>query len=714
MSGHRQGRWRTASAAISARIALIASLVVALLVTSGLGAGPAAADPTGVISGRVTQAGVPVAGVWVEAFGGATSGFDITDAEGRYSMTGLATGTYRVRFKDQEQLLGFPTEYYQHAPFAEQAQPVSVTDGAVTDGIDTDLPAGGVISGRVTGAGGVALEGICVGAVDYFRLRRERRTTTGADGRYRIPGLVEENYLVAFFDCERNELAGEYYDDQRSDLYAEVLSLPQGEEISGIDAELARYATVAGRVTAPGRENLACLVGAYDRDGYRLAELTFTQPDGSYLLERVYPGEVRVQFDCDASGPVATEWYSDRQSSFSATPVAAAAGAAVTGIDAVVGAPASIAGRATDASGQPLADVCVTTHQGGPGQREQATTLADGTYRIDGLTQGQFTVRFADCTGERRLGAVWFGGGGDPASAVPVTATAGQVRADVDAVLSVDDAAPDTVVTGGPAEGAVVAGAPTYSFATAAPETDATFQCRLDGGSWFTCAEEFSYVSVRGGLNTFEVRATDQSGNTDPTPARRTFVFDEGPPETRITAGPAEGAVARSSVTFAFDGQPAFDTARLECRLDAGAWSTCTSPRTLTNLTDGSHTFAVRAVDAYDQADPTPATRGFVVDSTRCATARRDLTSAQAALGTATQRQSAAQKALLKAATAVRRARVAVRAAPRARKPAAQRKLKAALTRQRSASRAVSSARAGVSAARSAVATAQRSVDQSC
>jgi hypothetical protein len=84
---------------------------------------------------------------------------------------------------------------------------------------------------------------------------------------------------------------------------------------------------------------------------------------------------------------------------------------------------------------------------------------------------------------------------------------------------------------------------------------------------------------------------------------------DATPPDTTI----GDGTVTGGSATFAFSASEA--GARFECRLDAGAFAACTSPAVLSGLTVGPHTFAVRAVDAAGNVDPTPATRGFTVVS---------------------------------------------------------------------------------------------------
>jgi hypothetical protein len=76
---------------------------------------------------------------------------------------------------------------------------------------------------------------------------------------------------------------------------------------------------------------------------------------------------------------------------------------------------------------------------------------------------------------------------------------------------------------------------------------------------------------------------------------------DVTPPETTITSS----TTAESSASFGFTSSESGST--FTCRLDAAAWSPCTSPASYTNLSAGGHTFQVRATDSAGNTDVTPA-----------------------------------------------------------------------------------------------------------
>src|SRR4051794_23929321 len=68
---------------------------------------------------------------------------------------------------------------------------------------------------------------------------------------------------------------------------------------------------------------------------------------------------------------------------------------------------------------------------------------------------------------------------------------------------------------------------------------------------------------------------------------------EESTPDTALTAGPA-GTVSSVSAQFEFTSSETAST--FECRLDAEAFVPCTSPHVYPSVTEGTHSFAVRAV----------------------------------------------------------------------------------------------------------------------
>lgn len=77
--------------------------------------------------------------------------------------------------------------------------------------------------------------------------------------------------------------------------------------------------------------------------------------------------------------------------------------------------------------------------------------------------------------------------------------------------------------------------------------------------------------------------------------------FGRAGPVTTISSAPA-GMVADATPTFAFTADA---PATFECRIDIAPFAPCTSPFTSAALTDGVHTFAVRARDAAGNPGPT-------------------------------------------------------------------------------------------------------------
>jgi hypothetical protein len=78
-------------------------------------------------------------------------------------------------------------------------------------------------------------------------------------------------------------------------------------------------------------------------------------------------------------------------------------------------------------------------------------------------------------------------------------------------------------------------------------------------------------------------------------------------PDTAITGVSVSGTTAR--LTFVSDAAGA----TFQCRMDGGSFTACSTPREDRGLSNGTHTFRVRAIDPTGKVDPTPAERAFVV-----------------------------------------------------------------------------------------------------
>src|ERR671914_741006 len=167
---------------------------------------------------------------------------------------------------------------------------------------------------------------------------------------------------------------------------------------------------------------------------------------------------------------------------------------------------------------------------------------------------------------------------------------------------------PETTVSQGPADQSPVDSA-SFTFSGADNSLiDVRFECRLDNGAWQACASPQSYSNLTEGDHVFEVRAVDHAGNVDMSPARWEWSYQPLPagvaPNTTIDSGPDAVTVDRSA-TFRFSSNEPGVT--YTCNLDNGGWGSCEPPQVYTNLSEGQHTFQVRARDGEGLTDGSPA-----------------------------------------------------------------------------------------------------------
>jgi len=188
-----------------------------------------------------------------------------------------------------------------------------------------------------------------------------------------------------------------------------------------------------------------------------------------------------------------------------------------------------------------------------------------------------------------------------------------------------DSSAPITFIISGPTNPTSQA---TASFNFAASESGCSFQCQLDSGAWEACVAPKNYTGLTAGSHTFSVQATDGDGNVEANPPSYTWVVDLVNPITTITAKP-NNPTSQTTASFTFAANKAGCT--FQCKLDAGEWTSCTSPKeynglgaaldgldreNLLGLPPGSHTFSVKATDALGNVEAAPPTYTWVIDVT--------------------------------------------------------------------------------------------------
>ena len=124
--------------------------------------------------------------------------------------------------------------------------------------------------------------------------------------------------------------------------------------------------------------------------------------------------------------------------------------------------------------------------------------------------------------------------------------------------------------------------------------------------------------------HTYKARATDAAGNSSSASNFVTVTVDTSSPQTNIASGPS-GPTNDNTPTFSFSGSDNLSQAwylRYSYKVDGGAWSSYSSETSVTlggasGLTEGTHTFYVKARDEAGQEDQSPAERSFTVDTTQ-------------------------------------------------------------------------------------------------
>src|SRR5688572_3149955 len=241
-----------------------------------------------------------------------------TDSEGRYELSGLPAGRYRLHVNKA----GFVAlEYGQARPF-ETGKPLDITAGQALEKIDFSLPRGSAITGRITDEFGDPFTDVLVEALRYQFVNGERQLVSAGRsaqtddlGTYRIFGLMPGDYVVRGSmrpnmppgprntDTEPTGYPGTYYPGVTDVSQAQTVTAALGQEVSSIAFPLvpARLSRVSGTVMSSGGRPLAgAMVMIRARGSNALGALRMNiignaggqvRNDGTFQLTNVPPGD---------------------------------------------------------------------------------------------------------------------------------------------------------------------------------------------------------------------------------------------------------------------------------------------------------------------------------------------------------------------------------------------------------------------------------------
>ena len=357
----------------------------------------------GSIAGTVsssTTPGMGIPGVVSTIYNSATNtaiGSTATGAGGSYLFTRLPTGSYKVRFSRGAEGC-FGVTWYNARPDSATADPVPVTAGSGTSGINAFFPTG-TINGTVTAANGATpLFQASVRVKDAATGTYSTTRNTTAAGNYEFTDLSPGSYKIQFSSpVTAVPYVTEWYIDKYSEATADSVALAAGETKTA-NASLAPGGTITGVVTdsSTGAGIMFATVMAYDSVDQVASAVT--DDTGAYTLNGLRTGgSYKIQF---THGGHVSQWYANKSTQPEADPVAVPTLTPVTGINArlVTGScpnTGSISGKVIGPCGAPAAYAMVYALDA-VGQIAQTSTDESGNYTLPCLASGAYTVFFSD------------------------------------------------------------------------------------------------------------------------------------------------------------------------------------------------------------------------------------------------------------------------------------------------------------------------------
>ncbi len=225
---------------------------------------------------------------------------------------------------------------------------------------------------------------------------------TNGSGAYALNGLPQGSYKVHFSDFRNNRnYVDQYYDDRGEYNSATPVNLGEGENRTGVGAEMHPGGTIAGRVTDFASGNPVADFPVCARANTMFGEIGrcgHTNGNGEYAVNGLPPEEYAVEFFGEVTFNYLTQYYDGVASQSAATLIPiAAANETKSSFDAELKPGVEISGTLTEAgTHRPLPEVRVDLLAPGTEEVHRLTfTDAGGDYAFRGQSAGIYVVAFS-------------------------------------------------------------------------------------------------------------------------------------------------------------------------------------------------------------------------------------------------------------------------------------------------------------------------------
>ncbi|MCE7989954.1 MAG: hypothetical protein DYG89_53075 [Caldilinea sp. CFX5] len=313
---------------------------------------------------------------------------------------------------------------------------------------------GGVIRGKVTGDGNVALSNVTVRAyykediTGIIQWTYAGQVTTDSTGNYTISGLNAGIYHISF-----NEVFpvpgyfAEFYNNAADQFSATDIPLAAGATVSNINARLSSGAHIQGKVTdLQGKALSNIRVLALDNNNSFQAAFE-TDANGNYAIRSLTAGSYRIVFEDTRQPSIYRRGYfNNALEQENATVITVATDQIVDNINMQLNRLSFITGKVTDVQNRPLANIQLTAQQSSMEEigevisevwhdRVFAQTDIGGNYILGGLPEGTYRVRFSD-PGGWKYSREYYNNTVDPKAASLLTVTLNTTTTNINAQLA--------------------------------------------------------------------------------------------------------------------------------------------------------------------------------------------------------------------------------------------------------------------------------------